>query len=687
MRDPDSSPPSATHRPPRTPPAGRLAGLAALLLLGISLAYSNHFDNGFHFDDLHTIVINQSIRQLGNIPRFFTDAATFSTSPGNRDYRPLITLSLAVDYALGGGLTPWAFHASQFLALLVTGGLLFVFYRALLDAARPHPWNAYAALFGAALFCVHTANTETVNYIIARSDLLSTLWVIAAFVLYLRRPAWRRYYLYIVPMALGALCKSPAVMVAPLLLVYVVLFEAEVSVADLFTAAGWKRAWRPALRTAPVFAAGVLLFALTDAMRPVSTGSLLEDTDLPFSRWDYLVTQTTAYVRYLRLFVWPSGLLADTTRPALRLADPRVLGSIAVLGALMVAIGWASMQRATRAVAFGLAWYWIALVPTSSVFPLSQIVSEHRIFFPYVGLMLAAIAAVMRWVCAPAAAPAQARRARPAVLLALAAFGALGLATYERNKVWKTDETIWRSVTETEPDNARAWNNYGLPFAERGELTKARELFEEAIRRDPGQRGAYINLGNLADRMGNHDAAERYFQKALELREDDAGAHYAYALFLLRGGRTEEARGETKRAFEIDREALLSFVMNAYENGDATPLCKLVMGTDPPLVGDPQGVYERVCVSAPEVEAAMMQVGLDALYTRHDPLAAAAQFRQVLERHPTHYGATYQLAVALDQAGQRDQARPLWERALTMAEKENDKPTADTARARLQERP
>ena len=82
-----------------------------------------------------------------------------------------------------------------------------------------------------------------------------------------------------------------------------------------------------------------------------------------------------------------------------------------------------------------------------------------------------------------------------------------------------------------------------------------------------------------------------------------------------------------------------------------------------------------------------MQAGLDLLYTRRDPAAAAVEFRKVLALNPAHYGATYQLAVALDQAGKPAEARPLWEQALRMSEGYNDKETADTARARLQKEP
>ncbi len=82
-----------------------------------------------------------------------------------------------------------------------------------------------------------------------------------------------------------------------------------------------------------------------------------------------------------------------------------------------------------------------------------------------------------------------------------------------------------------------------------------------------------------------------------------------------------------------------------------------------------------------------MKAGLDALYTRQDPTAAAAEFRKILERNPDHYGATYQLATSLDRAGKRAEARSLWEKVLTLAEGYKDEVTLLMARKRLAANP
>ena len=81
----------------------KLNMVLALLLAGITVAYCNHFSNEFHFDDSHTVVDNPTIRSLHNVPRFLTDASTFSVLPANQTYRPMVSASLALDYALGHG--------------------------------------------------------------------------------------------------------------------------------------------------------------------------------------------------------------------------------------------------------------------------------------------------------------------------------------------------------------------------------------------------------------------------------------------------------------------------------------------------------------------------------------------------------------------------------------------------------
>ena len=74
------------------------------------------------------------------------------------------------------------------------------------------------------------------------------------------------------------------------------------------------------------------------------------------------------------------------------------------------------------------------------------------------------------------------------------------------------------------------------------------------------------------------------------------------------------------------------------------------------------------CSRPEETPEALMSRGLESLYTKGDPEAAARDFRKVLAKNPEHYGAVYQLAVALERGGKPAEARPLWAKSLAMAE-------------------
>src|ERR1035438_4044121 len=79
---------------------------AIIILLLICIAYSNHFKNGFKFDDCHSIVHNEYIKDVKNIPAFFTGIKYFGTTPGNQGYRPVWVSLNAIDYWLGNGYNP-----------------------------------------------------------------------------------------------------------------------------------------------------------------------------------------------------------------------------------------------------------------------------------------------------------------------------------------------------------------------------------------------------------------------------------------------------------------------------------------------------------------------------------------------------------------------------------------------------
>ena len=173
--------PSAAN-PRRVTPFALAAGAAILF----AAAYANHFQNGFHFDDSHAIQDNVYVRDLRHIPRYFTDATTFSLLPLNQSYRPLLQTTFAMDYWISGGYKPVAFQIDTFVWFVLLVAAIAWLYRLIAGDA----WVAVAA---ASIYALHPVCAETVNYIVQRGDLLSTLGVVAALGIYLLWPAHRRW--------------------------------------------------------------------------------------------------------------------------------------------------------------------------------------------------------------------------------------------------------------------------------------------------------------------------------------------------------------------------------------------------------------------------------------------------------------------------------------------------------------
>jgi Flp pilus assembly protein TadD len=84
-----------------------------------------------------------------------------------------------------------------------------------------------------------------------------------------------------------------------------------------------------------------------------------------------------------------------------------------------------------------------------------------------------------------------------------------------------------------------------------------------------------------------------------------------------------------------------------------------------------------------ETEAEIMTRGVNLMYQGNDPFGAEAVFRQVLATNPTHYGAHYQLAVALDRTAKPKDARVEWTEVQRLADAIKDTTTLGTARRRL----
>ena len=524
----------------------QIAILAALLLLMAVAAYSNSFHNSFHFDDSHTIVNNLYIRNIANIPLFFKDSTTFSSLPSNQSYRPVVPATLAIDYWLGGGLdNTFYFHLSMFILFVVQAALMVLFYRTVFDFAESRRANITAALLAAGWYLLHPANAETINYIISRSDSYSAMFIVLAFVLYGGSSFCRKFHLYLLPVAFGMLAKPITFIFPVLLLFYIYLFEEKASLGALLSKNGYRHLLAAAKKVCPAFFFILLMLILIKLLEPPTW------TPGGASKFHYMITQPYVILKYFISFFLPISLSADTDlAPFASMIDMRFFAGLFFLAALLAAAVMTSTKERLRPISFGILWFFLTLLPTSLI-PLAEVMNDHRVFLPSIGLMLsvcwAAALVIDYWRTGTsfryfkAAAPVLI-----AIILAASAYG-----TYQRNEVWNTEETLWQDVTEKSPGNGRGMMNYGLALMARGDYAGAEKYFLKALELTPNYSTLHINLGVLNEATGKYAQAEEFFKKAISLQADYPEGYFYYGRFLNNQTRPNEAAENLKKVISI----------------------------------------------------------------------------------------------------------------------------------------
>jgi tetratricopeptide (TPR) repeat protein len=601
--------------------------LLPVLLLAVCCAYANSFQNSFHLDDFHTIVDNPAVRSLRNVPRFFTDAATFSVLPANRTYRPIVSTMLAVDYALGRGYKPFWFHIGTFLFFLALIALLRSFYQLLFDSIRPSPANSWLALVGAAWFGLHPAIAETVNYVIQRGDLYCTLGSVAALYMYTRYPARRSTGLYLLPLVFALLSKPSAAVFPVLLIAYLYFFEFK-------SKAAWPRLRTAFIAAVPSIALTAVLLALQSAMTPKSF------TPTILSAADYRLTQPYVWLRYFAALFLPLHLNVDTDLALISTLNLQAVAGLLFFAALGVAIWIAARRRALYPIAFGLIWFVVTQLPTS-LYPLSEPENDHRMFFSFVGLVLAVV-----WAGAQLyerfVPEARRARLRPALLVAaLLILSGYAYGVRQRNAVWHDEESLWHDDVVESPHNGRGLMIYGLTQMNKGNFPAALDYFNRALLYTPNYATLEINLGVVNGAMADQgDAsraaeAERHFLRAISLAPSDDETHAFYARWLTAHQRATEAVAQCQIAIALNpqRPMQRELLIDAYNRaGNSEAARQAAVSALAAVPNDPAALQQ---LAHPAAQDANYWINLSlAQYQQKQYQASIDSARRALDLNP-----------------------------------------------------
>ena len=467
----------------------RLRLYAAIVVMAGLLAYSNALTNPFVLDDESSVVQNSDIRNLSAPVRVLFPAANTPASG-----RPLVSLSFALNYAVGG-VDPRGYHAVN-LALHVLCALLILglVRRTLLLPSLEASWGGAAseiAFAVALLWVVHPLTSEIVDYVTQRTEAMMALCLLATMYAALRAhtsPDGPWHGLAIGACLLGTLCKETMV-VAPVLVAF-------------YDRAYLMPSWRETFRERGSLYIGLasswfLLAALLRSGPRAAVGGFSAGVE-PFT---YLLNQATVIVDYLRVSFWPVDLVAFYGWP-----DPLTVAQVAVplaFVATLVAATVVTVIGVPQLGFLGVGFFGI-LAPTSSIVPIAtEVGAERRMYLPLVALIALAVLAAWRVV-----------GSRGLMVVAVGLAGVLGISTAARNREYATPLSLAQTIVDRRP-SAVAHHMLGEQLANSGRLDDATVQLQRAI--DLGNTRARFQLGRIMLAQGNPAAATTALESVVKL--------------------------------------------------------------------------------------------------------------------------------------------------------------------------
>jgi len=501
--------------------------LIGLLILLAALCYGNSLFHSFVYDDEQQILQNPYVKTWHYLPQIFTSTVwSFVGAAGTTNYyRPLMTFTFLLLWQAFGNI-PFGFHL--FNIVLHAAVVVMVF-----SAGRRLFQDRRIGVLAAALFAVHPIHTEVVDWIAAVPELEVTFFVLLTFWLcaQLDRASWKIYAGTVAAFALALLSKEPALMFAPL----AVVFEHFVRPGNSATAAGAK-----IKRYAPLCAVAAAYLLLRVAL----FGKFAPVLQHPKITWPQAIYSGFALLAgYAKYLVWPAPLSAfHVFHASMSLADLPVLLGIAVV--LVSAALFFYLLKAAPTAAFCILWMGITIAPMLNArWMAANVFTERYLYLPSVGFCwLVAWCGIQLW---DRSAIVHAAWQRKLLLAAAAAvFIASLVAVLRRNEVWRDDLTLYTRTLQTNPDAAVIRSNLGSLYFESEQFDRAIQEWQLALTQKPDNTVTMNALGIVYTRLGRYDEADAMFRQAMAAKPLWGDSHFNYALLLQKTGHLPQALQE-----------------------------------------------------------------------------------------------------------------------------------------------
>ena len=528
---------------------------SAVLACLIASVYANSLDNSFVLDDFLVVIDNPHVRRpVHEWPDLFT------LEPGKQVYRPLRTLSYAIDYQLGGS-APFFYHVSNIVYHWLAACLVFALSRRLLSAAAfgtslailsgQPGWKNWIALGTALIWALHPIQTDAVTYISGRRDVLAGLFFLIGSYAFLRLRTLEQARLSV--RCWWASVALSAFFVGALAKEVVLIFPA------VFFAYDWcreyardKSVWQNIYNISVVHRWLYVPFVPAGILAAIYYYPFLSNITGwhgggPLATWS---TVPRIWLHYIQLLVYPYTLNADYWRAFP--VSPNFWHAPALFAAVLImlllsSIVWAA-RRGQRLVAFSGAWFFITLLPMSHIIPHREMVAEHYVYIPSVGFGLL--------VCLGLAQLAQRwRRRHLGIGLGLVLLLIYSGRTLVRNQDWQDELSLWQKTVQTKPTSPRVYHNLAVVLhTEEDQLAAAEQAFQHAIQLDPGYAAPHTGLAELYLDQFRYDEALIEAKKGVELGPWRVWAQWILGRVYYQHGDFDKALAHFVKVAEMDQD-------------------------------------------------------------------------------------------------------------------------------------
>ncbi len=496
----------------------KLPVYAALVIVTLCVGlYGRGLGGPFIFDDKTAIEYSPHVRSLWPLAMAMSGPDESATAG-----RPVLCLSLALNHSVHG-LDVRGYHAVNIALHAATALLLMAVVGHTLRCMDFGEHADVVAAAAALLWAIHPLNTESVQYIVQRSELLFGFFLMLTLHAFIRG----RRTLAVLACLLGMGSKE-VMAVAPLLvLLYDRTFE-----SGSFAAAWRRHRWMYAAMAATWLP---LAWLVLQGPRDQSVGPRDGITMV-----NYLLTQAGVLVHYLRLSVWPRPLSIVYAWPIASSVSHWLLPGLSITG-LLVLTGCGVWRN--RWYGFVGAWCFLILAPTSSVVPMTyEIVAERRMYLPLAALIAMTVAAASRLRLSASIAPAA----------AMAIVALLATLTWQRVADYRSERAIWSDAVARQPTSHVAQQNMGYVLQREGDLNAAIRHYRAAVRLRRDYRPAWLNMANCQLLQHRFDDAIATYRLLLSIDADYPPAHNNLGLLLARTGRKDEALRHFTAAVEAE---------------------------------------------------------------------------------------------------------------------------------------